>query len=275
MSTEILKAQAARLVKYLSEHHKFRLKQSSSLEAIAALHGMRNWNTLINCLPTSSGAPASPSKASPATCVAGPTASDIDAGLSLPSRREEPDARQEESNAWPQFKPGIPFPAAAWLPASTPGIVEELVGSSAEQLVNDVARFLDDSKFTLQRCGWRKGNRLYLLEIRFREFIFAHFAESAQGALRTMPRQGLHTVTKAFLRAMDVRGWLVTEEGENQVEVDKALWNLKIGALPWKGVVILEMPASMSATVEVPDTRHEVMIEGPLFGRMQALAERL
>lgn len=271
MSTEILKAQAARLVKYLSEHHKFRLKQSSSLEAIAAIHGMRNWNTLINSLPASSSTPSRPSEDPPATRVSGPTVSDIDAGLSLPSHREAPGTPQEELNAWPQYKETVPVPSNVL----TPDAFEALVTSSAEQLVNDVTPFLDDARFSPQRCGWRKGERLYLLEIRFREFVFAHFAESAQSALRTMPRQGLHTVTKAFLRAMEAKGWLVTEVGDDRVEVDKALWNLKIGALPWKGVIVLEMPASMSATVEVPDTRHEVMIEGPLFGRMPTLAERL
>jgi hypothetical protein len=46
MSLESFKKQAGRLVAYLGEHHKLRLKHSSALEAIAATHGARNWATL-------------------------------------------------------------------------------------------------------------------------------------------------------------------------------------------------------------------------------------
>ena len=46
MTAEIYKKQAARLSEHLSSVHKVRLKHASSLEAIAALHDCRDWNTL-------------------------------------------------------------------------------------------------------------------------------------------------------------------------------------------------------------------------------------
>ena len=258
MSTENFKAQAARLVKYLSEHHKFRLRQSSSLEAIAAIHGVRNWNTLINRPPS----PASQTEASSAIQDSAPNGA---LRAPAPSQGVSPD----ESNAWPGFEEHVPVP-----PVLTPSTVDALVADRMERLVYNVTPFLKDSTHFPQRCGWRKGNRLYLLEIRFREFIFAHFADSAQSSLRETPRHGLHSVTQAFLRALNARGWLVTEEGGQEVAtVEKALWNLKIGTLPWKGVIVLEMPTSMSHSVELPDTRHEVSFEGPLFPREPAPVE--
>jgi hypothetical protein len=258
MSTEDFKAQAARLVKYLSEQHKFRLKQSSSLEAIAAIHGMRNWNTLINCLPS----PATQIEASPAIQH---SVSNGAHGVPAPSQ----DIRPDESNAWPGFEEPVLVPSVL-----TPNAVDALVADRMERLVHNVTPFLKDSTHFPQRCGWRKGNRLYLLEIRFREFIFAHFADSTRSSLRETPRHGLHSVTQAFLRALNTRGWLVTEEGGREVAtVEKALWNLKIGTLPWKGVIVLEMPTSMSHSVEVPDTRHEVSFEGPLYPREPAPVE--
>lgn len=46
MSTPIFKAQATRLALHLADKHGIKLKHASVLEAIAALHGARDWNTL-------------------------------------------------------------------------------------------------------------------------------------------------------------------------------------------------------------------------------------
>lgn len=45
-SVELLKDQASRLVTYLGDKHRFRLKPASALEAVAALYGKHDWNTL-------------------------------------------------------------------------------------------------------------------------------------------------------------------------------------------------------------------------------------
>jgi len=47
MSTDLFKAEATRLADHLAETHGIKLKHTSVLSAIAALHGARDWNTLI------------------------------------------------------------------------------------------------------------------------------------------------------------------------------------------------------------------------------------
>lgn len=46
MSIELLKKQASRLAQFLGERHRLNIKHSSALNAIAAVHGARNWQTL-------------------------------------------------------------------------------------------------------------------------------------------------------------------------------------------------------------------------------------
>jgi hypothetical protein len=46
MSTDVFKAQASRLAHHLSDKHGIKLKHGSVLEAIASVHGVRDWNTL-------------------------------------------------------------------------------------------------------------------------------------------------------------------------------------------------------------------------------------
>ncbi|KVP65624.1 hypothetical protein WJ96_04455 [Burkholderia ubonensis] len=45
-SVEFLKDQASRLVAYMGDKHRFRLRSASALEAVAAMYRQRDWNTL-------------------------------------------------------------------------------------------------------------------------------------------------------------------------------------------------------------------------------------
>lgn len=47
MTAPLYKQQAARLAEHFSSVHKMRLKHASALEAVAALHGLKDWNTLL------------------------------------------------------------------------------------------------------------------------------------------------------------------------------------------------------------------------------------
>jgi len=47
MTVTLYKQQASRLAQHFSDVHKLRLKHASSLEAVAALHGAKDWNTLL------------------------------------------------------------------------------------------------------------------------------------------------------------------------------------------------------------------------------------
>lgn len=46
MTIEFFKAQASRLADHLADKHGIKLKRASVLEAIASVHGVRDWNTL-------------------------------------------------------------------------------------------------------------------------------------------------------------------------------------------------------------------------------------
>jgi hypothetical protein len=46
MSIDLFKKQAERLVKFMGDKHRMRLKSASALEAVAAIHDARDWNTL-------------------------------------------------------------------------------------------------------------------------------------------------------------------------------------------------------------------------------------
>lgn len=51
MSKEHFKGQAARLAAHLANKHGVKLRPAATLEAVAALHGARDWNTLVAGLP--------------------------------------------------------------------------------------------------------------------------------------------------------------------------------------------------------------------------------
>lgn len=59
----IYKQQAARLAEHLSAVHKFRLKHASALEAVASLHGAKDWNTLCVQTPAQAAPLPSPEEA--------------------------------------------------------------------------------------------------------------------------------------------------------------------------------------------------------------------
>jgi hypothetical protein len=57
MTLDSLKKQAGRLATYLGANHRVNLKHASALEAIAAVHGARNWQTLAAGTGDSAGVP--------------------------------------------------------------------------------------------------------------------------------------------------------------------------------------------------------------------------
>jgi hypothetical protein len=66
VSTELYKDQAERLGQHLATKHGIKLKKASILESVAALHGHRDWNTLV-------AQPSSPSEQAPLTSASSAT----------------------------------------------------------------------------------------------------------------------------------------------------------------------------------------------------------
>ncbi|MBC8737143.1 hypothetical protein F6X40_10020 [Paraburkholderia sp. UCT31] len=252
MSKELYKAQAARLVKFLAENHKFRLKHASSLEAIAALHGLRNWNTLIAeqsdasnlpagmpapSAPLGNGAPASPplTNLEEGRCALRSVATR--AGDITPAARPVP-VEDAESAVWAEFMRALP----------------------------EMAPFMaDTSKNGMQKMGWRVGNRLYLLEIKFREWITGRLPPNVLASVAGTRVGALKPVTLALLKGFAERGWLVTQSDCYQVPLALALWNVQMGKLFWKGVVVIDLPADVSILLDCAETVYPVSITGPLF----------
>jgi hypothetical protein len=282
MSHERLKAQAARLVNYLSEHHKFRLRQSSSLEAIAAIHGARNWNTLIN-QPALAEATSRPQpEVAPQTleesAAATPSfnswwtrwmpASHV--SLRLPETQRM-SAIQAPSSFAPSENRALPL-------SSEYTAIEELytlVSQVVESLMaGELAPHVTDSVGLVQRVGWRKRDRLFLLEIRLREVVMLALPDEAKKSLVGSRFQGVHPVTHCLLRVFVAKGWLVTEEAGATVEPARALWNILWRSLPWKGVIIVDLPDELSRMLDAQgaqDASLDIRVDGPLFARFSNL----
>ena len=269
MSNELYKAQAARLVKYLSEHHKFRLKQSRSLEAIAAIHGMRNWNTLIaqteRRLPVQSD---TEQRSVP------PDAPTFDAGWSkwMPPARGhftlpplQPDAVIGNVGAFNAGVDGAVPESLTAVPPPTESDVYQLVKENLAAILTNVGPHLNETPPVTHRCGWRKGRRLYLLEIRFREYVLAGFPQNVRQWSEQELKRGLRPITKILLRCLAEKGWLVTEETGQKRDAERAVWNTQIGDLPFKGVIVVEIPEDLANLADVADSRYAISITEPLF----------
>jgi hypothetical protein len=240
MSNELYKAQAARLVKFLSEHHKFRLKQSTSLEAIAAIHGFRNWNTLVA------------------------SASDV--------LRETSDAAIAETTAGAALPVGVQRDLAsegvenvALLDLFEPASPESLENMVAEGLLKSAEPNSHQMLSRYARYGWRKGNRLYLPELKVRDDIFDRFSEHLKQLVQRYPSSGRRSVTVGILKGFLDAGWLVTKVEDWEVAPEFALWNIRVGAFEWKNMIILDLPENANSALVIEESVLNIAVTGPLF----------
>jgi hypothetical protein len=240
MSNELYKAQAARLVKFLSEHHKFRLKQSTSLEAIAAIHGFRNWNTLI----------ASASQVIGTTSDAAIAETTAGAALPLGVQRDLASEGVEK---------------VALLDLSEPAYPESLEKMVAECLLKSAEPNSHQMLSAYARHGLRKGNRLYLPELKVRDDIFDRFSEHLKQLIQQYPRSGRRSVTAGILKGFLDAGWLVTKFEDWEVAPEFALWNIRTGAFEWKNMIILDLPENVSSALVVEESFLNIAVTGPLF----------
>jgi hypothetical protein len=269
MSNELYKAQAARLVKFLSEHHKFRLKQSTSLEAIAAMHGARDWNTLIARKPEKL-TPVSVEAAGQATAAPA-----FDAWWTrwMPATRIQltlPPKHLEGADTVSRLAKRSPNDVETQLLTPVQPLSDEelhqVIANDVVSLVMNLGPYLNVNTSNItKRCGWRKGRRLYLLEIKFREYVTAHLAKNSQRVEEPHAGRGPKPITKSLLRSLAEKGWLVTEADGHHMNPEEALWNTQIGRYPFKGVIVVDLPGDMSALLEAQDTNCDVAITGPLF----------
>jgi len=95
---------------------------------------------------------------------------------------------------------------------------------------------------------WLNGTRLYVQEIKLREQLVSCLAPEVHRALGQgrSPTTGLASVTTAVLEMLDAAGILVRRSGDVEVPAQEALWNIAVGCLSHKGILILELPADVA-----------------------------
>jgi hypothetical protein len=238
MSNEIYRAQAARLVKFLSEQHKFRLKQASSLEAIAAIHGVRNWNTLI----------ASGSESIGRTPEVSARENPVDAGSVLDVSSEFASEGIEK---------------VALLDLSEPVSPESLENRVADGLLNSDEPGNYHALSAYGRHGWRKGSRLYLPELKVRDDMIGRFSEHLKKLMLQHPG-ARHSVTSGILKGFANAGWLVTRADGWALDPELALWNIRTGMFEWKNMIILDLPESVFDSMKMEESALNIAITGPL-----------
>lgn len=113
--------------------------------------------------------------------------------------------------------------------------------------------------------GWKLNGRVYLLEIKLRESLLAKLPEDVRGALSAKEKRGLHPFTIELLKAFNAKGWLVKEHNGVKVTAREALWNIQAGKLPYKGVIVLDIPPEFREMLPSKESIYKVEITGPLF----------
>lgn len=115
--------------------------------------------------------------------------------------------------------------------------------------------------------AWKVGRRAYLLEIKLRDTVMAKLPADIRGALQPDPkvRQRLQPFTQELLKALQERGWLVTNINDVKLKPSEAVWNVKAGKLEFRGVIAIEVPEEFMPQLPADDSMYEVTVTGPLF----------
>jgi len=213
MSVSDYKIQAERLAKHLATKHGITLKHSSILEALAATHGCKDWNTLSGLAP-------------------GLVATEV--------------VDNEKSALPPE---------------------QQLALDVFIRNLNQIG-FQDGLPNGLKAIGWKVGNRIYVLEIKLRETLLAKLPSEVQDALAltAAAKRGFHhPFTINLMKAFDSKGWLVKESKGTEVVTREALWDIRAGKLPYRGVLILDIPVEYENLLPIKDSIYEIDVTGPLF----------
>ncbi len=121
----------------------------------------------------------------------------------------------------------------------------------------------------VKSLGWRKGNRLYLMERRLAERITEILTEDQLNELgvsleATENLGDISPITKALCNLSEFKGWVVLETetltGQNTVKALQPLWVIRAGDKVFAGVLILELP-EVERSIYPKETRYEIAIQ--------------
>ena len=152
--------------------------------------------------------------------------------------------------------------------------VEELAIETFLRVIPQVPYQVKGLAKGIKAAGFRVGDRLYLSEHHVREAALAKVDDDVAAALggdyRARGEAG--QFTQVLLKALEKRGWLVTElEGKpsEDAEVtswslpaDRALWRVQSGIIEFRGMMAVELPEEHRGLYPKP-TAYEVTVLGP------------
>lgn len=234
MSKDYFKAQAAHLVKFLSDNHKIRLTHSRSLEAIAAIHGCRNWNTLL-ARKTRSDFPAEDFR--PSQSVQDGSAAPV---LLAPIAAQHGSLTLAPTHADTAFAPQAA--ASALSPAELSNLVFETFVKNLGTLP-----IRTEHPASSLPVGWKRGSCLYLLEIKLREALLSRLPLAVQRQLTpTLPRRGPHPLSVCLYEALEKNEWLIRSLDIHHLRAELPLWNAVVGKYLFNGTIIVDVPPRFS-----------------------------
>lgn len=125
----------------------------------------------------------------------------------------------------------------------------------------------------VKSLGWRKGNRLYLMEKRLTERMAEVLTESQLSELGVIKTSGaMSPITKALCELDEFKDWLVldtkTLTGQNKVKASQPLWVIRAGDKVFAGVLILELP-EVERSIYPKETRYEVVVQAAYSDRKE------
>lgn len=119
----------------------------------------------------------------------------------------------------------------------------------------------------VRAVAWKTGRRVYMLEIALRESVTAQMSKDIVEALqptgKNKPR--VQPFTVELLKALDSKGWLVTEIGERKLPPAEALWTVQAGKLEFRGVIVIDVPDEFLPSLPAQDSMYELAVTGVLF----------
>ena len=114
--------------------------------------------------------------------------------------------------------------------------------------------------------GWKKRGRLYLIEKSLAETLWHKLPQGLKEQFQEAPSGPRSPVTRALLEVLHLEGWLVTQNGLDELDAKDALWIVRAGKIDLKGVIVLSnLPERLTDQLPTEDSPFDMTILRPLF----------
>jgi hypothetical protein len=114
--------------------------------------------------------------------------------------------------------------------------------------------------------GWKKKGRLYLIERALAETLWHKLPQALKDEFQEAPAGARSPLTRALLEVLHLEGWLVTNNGLDELAATDALWVVRAGKIDFKGVIVLsKLPEQLMDQLPTEDSPFDMTILRPLF----------